>query len=71
MELIDKLGLETTTQRGIVQVANGQVELVSDEVLLPIDLSGKARLMRIRILPSFPVALALGLDFLRSFADRR
>ena len=58
-------------------MANGQVELVSVEGLLPIELNGKARLMRVRILPSLPVALALGLDFLRSFelqvdfADRR
>ena len=66
MELMDKLGLETTVQRRIVQVANRQVELVSDEVLLPIELDGTARLMRVRVLPSLPVALALGLDFLRS-----
>ena len=72
-----KRTLADVDRQGIVQVANGQVELVSDEVLLPIELDGKTRLMRVQLLPSFLVALALELDFLRffklqvDFADRR
>ena len=66
-ELIEELNLEVRTNSGIVQVANGQVELVTDEVLVPMELKLRARQLQVRVLPSLPVPLVLGLDFLQIF----
>ena len=44
-ELIEKLDLEVSTSSElVVQVANGQVELVTEEVLVPMELKLRARL---------------------------
>ena len=64
---MEDLNLETINRRGRVQVANSQVELVSREIIAPIELRGHTRSLAIRILKSLPVTFAVGLDFCRIF----
>ena len=64
---LKRLGFQTIQKQGQVQVANGNMEVVSEEIEFPVELNGTTRLIRARVLKSLPVAVALGLDFLTLF----
>ena len=61
------MNLKVEKNHGLVQVANSQVELVSQELVTRIELKNKVLPMRIRVLSSLPVPFVLGLDFLKNF----
>ena len=67
LKLIEKLNLKTINRRGRVPVANSQIELVSQEIIAPIELRNHKRTIAIRILKSLPVTFAIGLDFCKIF----
>ena len=64
---MENLNLKTVCKQGKVRVANSQIELVSQEITLPISLQGINKQMEVRILKSLPVNFAIGLDFLEIF----
>ena len=64
---LKRLGFQTIRKQGQVQVANGNMEVVSEEIEFPVELNGTTGLIRARVLNSLPVAVALGLDFLTLF----
>ena len=55
MELIKDLGLEVENKRGRVLVANSQVELVSQEIVTPVEFHNRLGETRVRALKSLPV----------------
>ena len=67
---LKRLGFKTIQKQGQVQVANGNIEVVSEEIEFPVELNQTTRLIRARVLNSLPVAVALGLDFLTLFKMR-
>ena len=67
IKIVKDLNRKVEKNHGLVQVANSQVELVSQELVTPIELKNKVLPMRIRVLSSLPVPFVLGLDFLKNF----
>lgn len=67
LELARKYNLKTEIKDGTVQVANGEVMLVTHTIFLPVELKQKTGILPIRVLGSSPIPLILGLDFLKSF----
>ena len=67
LKLIENLKLKTINRRGRVQLANSQIELVSQEIIAPIELQNQEQTIAIRILKSLPVTFAIGLDFCKNF----
>ena len=68
LDLMKNLGLTIEKCHGVVQISNSSIQTVSDEVIAPIELMNKVRLMRIRVLNSLPVDFVVGLDFLQIFS---
>ena len=63
-------GFQAIRQHGRVQMANSHIQVVSEEIEFPVELSKTTRLIRARVLKSLPVTIALGLDFLTAFKLR-
>ena len=61
---LKRLGFQTIQKQGQVKVANGNIEVVPEEIEFSVELNWTTRLIRARVLNSLPVAVALGLDFL-------
>ena len=51
-------------------MANSHIEVVSEEIEFPVELSKTTRLIRARVFKSLPVSVVLGLDFLIAFKLR-
>ena len=67
LELVKNLGLRIQKSHGIVQIANGSIQKVSDELVTPIELEDKVRLIKNFVLNSLLVDFVIGLDFLKIF----
>ena len=67
LRMLIELDVKPKTRRGLVQVANSRVECVSQEITAPVALKKRVEELCMRVLPSLPFDLALGLDFLKCF----
>ena len=67
LKMLGRLGVRPVAGRGLVQVTNSRVELVSQEITAPLRLKGRTKELCMRVLPTLPVDVALGLDFLKDF----
>ena len=63
--LVKDLNLKTIKRKGRVQVANSQIELVSQEIIIPVELQKRTKSISFRILKSLSVDFAIGLEFLK------
>lgn len=65
IELIENLNFQVKENNSKVQFGNGHVEVVSKEMLLPIQLEEETREISVRVLDNAPFRLIVGLEFLR------
>lgn len=66
-DLIKSHNLTTRFVDSQVQFANGNLSVVSQEIILPLELKNRKQLVSAKVLDSLPMDLLLGLDFLKLF----
>lgn len=67
LELIKDLNLPIERNKGSVRLANGEICTVSKEVTLPVELNGRFKQLKARVIDSLTEPLVLGLDFLKLY----
>lgn len=65
LDLRNKLGLIVQKSYGQVQIANSEIQAVTEEIIALIEFNKITNLIKIRVLNSLPVDFIIGLDFLK------